>query len=113
MKTNAKIEDFSGKFEMVNPNNGYKWTDNVHLEILDWGYECYVAYTFNDYSENTAKQLMKALEKYGVLTYITGVTGRTMNSIMQSEMTRMITELSDGKVKVSRGELSGTRFMLN
>lgn len=96
------IEDFSAKFEMVNPDNGYHYTDHVQLEVMsDWVMygNTKVAYTFNSDSVNTAKQLFKALEKYGRLAFVTGVTGRTKNELIQGQINRHMKELYGDRVK--------------
>ena len=84
MTMSKMIDDFSARFEMVNPDNNYHYIDFVELKIEEWGqYAEKVAYTFNSDSENTAKQLVKALEKYRCLRFVTGVTGRTKNWLIQ------------------------------
>ena len=94
------IEDFSTKVEMVNPNNGFHYTDCVNLQIMDWDESTLVAYTFNSDSVNTAKQLYKALEKYKNLRFVTGVTGATANEIIQKTVARHMKELYKDKVDI-------------
>ena len=94
------IEDFSTKVEMVNPKNGFHYTDHVSLEIMDWGRETLVAYTFNSDSENTAKQLYKTLHKYGTLTFVTGVTGDTANSCIQNSVIKHMEKLYKDSVEI-------------
>ena len=92
------IEDFSVKVQMVNPDNGYKYTDHVNLVVEDWNEVALVAYTFNSDSENTAKQLYKALEKYGRLLFVTGVTGRTKNQLIQMAVRDHMVKLYGDKI---------------
>ena len=100
------IEDFSTKIEMVNPENGYRWTDYVELVVKDWGYST-AACTFNSDGENTAKVLMKALEKYKKLLFVTGVTGGTKNDLIQHSVMKNMEKLYGGKFTV---EYSGKRY---
>lgn len=109
------IEDFSVKVEMVNPNNGYKYTDHVNLEVQE-GWHVFgdtkVAYTFNSDSENTARQLFKALEKYKALVFVTGVTGRTKNWLIQCAMKRHMERLFGDRVTIEDYRMASTLFRL-
>lgn len=110
------IEDFSTKVEMVNPSNGYKYVDHVGLKVME-GWAVYggtkVAYTFNSDSENTAKQLFKALEKYKKLVFVTGVTGRTKNQLIQSIIRRHIEHLYGDRVKIEGTIMESTLYTIN
>ena len=101
------IEDFSKRVEMVNPENGFKYTDFVDLTVQDWGGDCYVAYTFNSDSLNTGKQMAEALKKYGKLRFVTGVTGGMKNDLIQKAIIKHVKDVLGDKVKC---EFSGERY---
>lgn len=107
------IEDFSKDFRMKNEKTGVEYYEKVDLRIMDWGKNHpAVAYTHNCYSENTAKQLVKALKKYKKLMFVCGVTGFTMNDIIQSNMRVHMEKLMGDKVNWERGEMTSTIFTL-
>ena len=96
---------------MTNPENGHQWTDFVDLKVEEWGSEpVKVAYTFNSDSENTAKQLFKALEKYRELKFVTGVSGGTKNYLIQNSVSRHMERLYGDKVTI---EVHNERFDSN
>ena len=108
------IESFSKRFEMVNPNNGYHYTDYVDLEIMEWGqFAEKVAYTFNSDSENTAKQLVKALEKYRCLRFVTGVTGHTKNWFIQVRIKDFMEKLLGERLAWIRSQGGDTVFYID
>lgn len=100
------IEDFSVKVPMVNPENGYRYTDFVNLEVMDWNNPVLVAYTMNSHSENTARQLYKALEKYKKLRFVTGVTGRTLDQLIQQSLRKNMEKLYGGKIAIETSSSS-------
>ncbi len=109
------IEDFSVKVPMVNPENNHHYTDYVDLKIEEgwsWYGDMKVAYTFNSDSENTARQLFKALEKYKALVFVTGVTGRTKNWLIQCAMKRHMERLFGDRVTIEDYRMASTLFRL-
>lgn len=63
------------------------------LKIMDWGRPNLVAYTFNSYGEAFCKALFEALKEYKDLTLETGVSGNTMNDIIQHNVMRGLIDL--------------------
>ena len=57
------VEDFSIEVPVTDPNITEQYTEKVDLKVEEWTPGAYTAYTFNGDTQNTAKQLYKALEK--------------------------------------------------
>ena len=58
------VEDFSIEVPVIDSNITEHYTEKVDLKVEKWVPDFYTAFTFNGQSQNTAKQLYKALEKY-------------------------------------------------
>ena len=93
------VEDFSVEVTMDNPNITDQLTEKVELRVEDIISDMRVAYTFNGQSENTAKQLYKALEKYKKLRFITGMFGHAENSEIQRNIRSHMSRLYGDKVR--------------
>lgn len=109
------IEDFSVEVTMDNPNVNDQLTEKVELKVEDFTTVMRVAYTFNGQSENTAKQLYKALEKYKKLRFMTGVFGHAENSEIQRNIRSHMNRLYGDRVRheVVGGLYEDTVFELN
>lgn len=92
------VEDFSVEVPVTNPNITDQYTENVDLKIESWSPSIYIAFTFNSKSENTAKQLYKALEKYKKLRFITGVIEHAENRQIQRTIRSHMSRLYGDKV---------------
>ena len=108
------VEDFSVEVPVTNPNITDQYTENVDLKIESWSPSIYIAFTFNSKSENTAKQLYKALEKYKKLRFTTGVMGHAENSQIQQSMRSHMSRLYGEKIhqEVTGGLYKDTVFEL-
>jgi len=93
------VEDFSVEVPVTNPNITDEYTDNVDLKVESWSPSIYIAFTFNSESENTAKQLYKALEKYKRLRFTTGVMGHAENRQIQRTMRSHMSRLYGDKIR--------------
>lgn len=99
----------------------YTWQDGSEhsvkysLDIMDWGEPNIIAYSFNDYEEEFCKLFVEALKEYKSLKFVTGVTGSTMNDIMQTNVTRYLKNEFGDKlaVKAGTGRNYDTLFRLN
>lgn len=93
------VEDFSIEVPVTNPSITDEHTENVALKIESWSPSIYTAFTFNSESENTAKQLYKALEKYKKLRFITGVMEHAENRQIQRTMRSHMSRLYGDKIR--------------
>ena len=71
-----------------------------------------MAYTFNSDTEDTARNLYKALKKYGQLRFVTGVEGRTKNSSIQAAIKYHMRNLYGDKVTAEEAGCESTRYTL-
>lgn len=108
------VEDFSVEVPLADPNITDQLTEKVDLKVEDFTPNVRVAYTFNGQSENTAKQLYKALEKYKKLRFITGVIGYAENREIQRNIRHHMGRLYGDSVchKVVGGLYEDTVFEL-
>ena len=85
------------------------------ITVQGWGNEMshLRAYTFNSDTEETARNLFEALEKYGQLLFVTGVEGRTKNRSIQSAIRYYMQKLYGDKVKAEDAGFESTRFTLS
>lgn len=93
------VEDFSIEVPVTNPNITDEYTETVDLKVESWNPGNYVAFTFSGESENTAKQLYKALEKYKNLRFITGVMEHAENRQIQRTMWSHMSRLYGDKIR--------------
>ena len=93
------IEDFSIEVPVTDPNITEQYTEKIDLKVEEWTPGAYTAYTFNGDTQNTAKQLYKALEKYKKLRFVTGVTGHDVNSKIQRTVRSHMSRLYGDKVR--------------
>ncbi len=107
------IEDFSKSIERTALKDGKKFCVSVKLEIQEpWFDDVLVAYTFNSYQEDFQDLFAEALEKYKKLVYTTGVTGRTLDDVMQSTVTCAMQSRFGDRLTTRRGKLGDTIFEL-
>ena len=92
------IEDFSIEVQVTDPNITEQYTEKVDLKVEEWTPGTFTAYTFNGDTQNTAKQLYKALEKYKKLRFTTGVMGHAENSQIQQSMRSHMSRLYGEKI---------------
>lgn len=92
------VEDFSVEVPVINPNLTDQYTEKVDLKVEDFTPSIRAAYTFNGQSENTAKQLFRALEKYKKLRFMTGVIGHAENREIQHNIRSHMSRLYGDKV---------------
>lgn len=93
------VEDFSIEVPLTDPNITEQYTEKVDLKVEEWTPGAYTAYTFNGDTQNTAKQLYKALEKYKKLLFITGVMDHEENSQIQGNMRSHMSRLYGDKIR--------------
>jgi len=93
------IEDFSIEVQVTDPNITEQYTEKVDLKVEEWTPGTFTAYTFNGDTQNTAKQLYKALEKYKKLRFTTGVMGHAENSQIQQSMRSHTSRLYGDKIR--------------
>jgi len=84
------IKDFSHGYTFKTVD-GQERQSAVELKIQDWNLSHWdksylVAYTFNDYNKEFIDTFVKALVEFKKLRLVTGVTGATMNDIIQSNV---------------------------
>ncbi|MBQ7424243.1 MAG: hypothetical protein IJV19_05835 [Prevotella sp.] len=108
------VEDFSVEVPVADPNITDQFTEKIELRVEDIITDMRVAYTFNGQSENTAKQLYKALEKYKRLRFMTGVFGYAENSEIQRNIRSHMSRLYGDKVhqEITGGCYEDTVFEL-
>lgn len=93
------VEDFSIEVPVTDPNITEHYTEKVDLKVEKWVPDFYTAFTFNGDTQNTAKQLYKALEKYKRLRFTTGVMGHAENSQIQGNIRSHMSRLYGDKVR--------------
>ena len=108
------VEDFSIEVPVTDPNITEQYTEKVDLKVESWVPDIYTAFTFNGQSQNTAKQLYKALEKYKKLRFITGVMDHAENSQIQRNMRSHMSRLYGDKIRqeITDGLYEDTVFEL-
>ena len=84
------------------------------ITVQGWGNEMshLRAYTFNSDTEETARNLFEALEKYGQLLFVTGVEGRTKNRSIQAAIRYHMRNLYGDKVTAEEAGCESTRYTL-
>ena len=93
------VEDFSIEVPVTDPNITEQYTEKVDLKVEEWAPGPLIAYTPSCQSQNTAKQLYKALEKYKKLRFMTGVMGHAENSQIQQSMRSHMSRLYGDKIR--------------
>ncbi len=108
------VEDFSIEVPVTNPSITDEYTEDVELKVESWIPEILTAFTFNSESENTAKQLYKALVKYKRLRFVTGVIEHAENRQIQRTIRSHMSRLYGDKIrqKATGGFYEDTIFEL-
>ena len=94
------IEDFSVKVPVVNPRTHEPSTDSIKLVIEQWNLQTLVAYTYDSSSENAARQLYKALQKYQQLYFACETDDWRENCRIHKAMREHMKRLYGSKIKI-------------